>query len=102
MARVNILKQIKIDGRWILRSIPRKSGGERDWKALPEGTYFIEWREGGKRARLPAGHTTSQALEAQRIKRAELGATEVGILNRYKGHEQVAWALAKTDPAMLV
>ena len=34
--------------------------------------------------RLPAGRTVSQALEAQRIKLAELSATEVGILQRYK------------------
>ena len=34
--------------------------------------------------RLPAGRTVSQALEAQRIKLAELAATEVGILQRYK------------------
>jgi hypothetical protein len=34
--------------------------------------------------RLPAGRTVSQALEAQRIKLAEIAATEVGILQRYK------------------
>ena len=34
--------------------------------------------------RLPAGRTVSQALEAQRIKLAELAATEVGILQRYR------------------
>jgi hypothetical protein len=34
--------------------------------------------------RLPAGRTVSQALEAQHIKLAELAATEVGILQRYK------------------
>src|SRR5207244_10294223 len=65
-------------------SIPRKANGQRDWSALPDGSYFIEWREGGKRMRLPAGRTASQALEAQHIKLAELAATEVGILQRYK------------------
>lgn len=84
MARVNILKQIKIKGTWILRSIPRKETGERDWKALPDGSYFIEWRENSERKRLPAGRTISQALEAQRIKKTELAAMEVGILQRYK------------------
>src|SRR5579862_3814498 len=67
-----------------MKSIPRKSNGQRDWRALPDGSYFIEWREGGKRMRLPAGRTVSQALEAQRIKLAELAATEVGILKSYK------------------
>lgn len=84
MAHVNLLKQFKIGNRWVLKSIPRKSNGQRDWSALPDGSYFIEWREGGKRMRLPAGRTVSQALESQRIKLAELAAAEVGILQRYK------------------
>ena len=66
MARVNIVKQIKIDGNWVLRSIPRKPSGTYDWTALSEGTYFIEWRDSGQRKREPAGITASQALEAQR------------------------------------
>src|SRR5579859_6937461 len=63
---------------------PQKPNGQCDWSALPDGSYFIEWREEGKRMRLPAGRTVSQALEAQHIKLAELAATEVGILQRYK------------------
>ncbi len=84
MARVNIVKQIKVGDRWVPKAIPRKENGEPDWKALPEGSYFIEWRKDGKRKREPAGFTASEALEARRIKRAELAATAVGILQRYK------------------
>lgn len=84
MAHVNLLKQFKTGTGWVMKSIPRKPNGQRDWGALPDGSYFIEWREEGKRMRLPAGRTVSQALEAQRIKLAELAATEVGILQRYK------------------
>jgi hypothetical protein len=84
MAHVNLLKQFKTGNGWVLKSIPRKPNGQRDWRALPDGSYFIEWREEGKQMRLPAGRTVSQALEAQRIKLAELAATEVGILQRYK------------------
>jgi integrase/recombinase XerD len=84
VAHVNLLKQFKTGAGWVMKSIPRKSNGQRDWGALPDGSYFIEWREDGKRMRLPAGRTVSQALEAQRIKLAELAATEVGILQRYK------------------
>lgn len=72
MARVNIVKQIKIDGNWVLRSIPKKPSGAYDWTALPEGTYFIEWRDCGQRKREPVGITASQALEAQRKKRHSL------------------------------
>jgi hypothetical protein len=80
MAHVNLLKQIKIDDRWVLRSIPKKSNGQRDWSALPDGSYFIEWREKGRRRRLPAGATVAQALEVQRRKHAELEALAFGII----------------------
>jgi hypothetical protein len=84
VAHVNLLKQFKTGKGWVLKSIPRKSNGQRDWSALPDGSYFIEWREEGRRMRLPAGRTVAQALEAQRIKLAELAATEVGTLQRCK------------------
>src|SRR5262249_29711367 len=60
------------DGQWVLRSIPKKASGHYEWNALPEGTYFVEWRENGQRKREPAGITASQALEAQRKRRPEL------------------------------
>ena len=72
MARVNIVKQVKVDGKWVLRSIPRKSSGHYDWSMLPDGTYFIEWRENGQRKREPVGITAAQAIEAQRKRRHEL------------------------------
>ena len=80
MAHVNLLKQVKIDDRWVLRSIPKKANGQRDWSALPDGNYFIEFREKGKRRRLPAGVTVAQALEVQRRKHAELEAIAFGII----------------------
>ena len=80
MAHVNLLKQVKIDDRWVLRSIPKKANGQRDWSALPDGNYFIEFREKGKRRRLPAGATVAQALEVQRRKNAELEAVAFGII----------------------
>src|SRR5260370_2506323 len=80
MAHVNLLKQVKIDDRWLLRSIPKKANGQRDWSALPDGNYFIEFREKGKRRRLPAGAAVAQALEVQRRKQAELEAIAFGII----------------------
>src|SRR6266700_41769 len=102
MAHVNLLKQFKTGNGWVLKSIPRKPNGQRDWSALPDGSYFIEWREGGKRMRLPAGRTVSQALEAQHIKLAELPATEVGILQRYAlAHPGAGThAAVRLDPAL--
>ena len=79
MSSVNIVKKIKIDGNWKLLSIPRDAKGNYDWKALPEGLYYIEWRAGGKRRRASAGVTASQALEAHRRKRHELEGRKLGI-----------------------
>jgi hypothetical protein len=40
---------------------------ELPWRnSLPEGRYFIEWYERGKRRRAAAGLTTSEALDAAR------------------------------------
>jgi hypothetical protein len=81
MPRVNIVKQFKSEsGQWVLRSIPRKPTGHYDWSALPEGDYFIEWRENGRRKRKPARPIASQALEAQRRKRHELNARASGLI----------------------
>jgi integrase len=89
MARVNIIKQIKQGTKWTLRSIPRKESGNYDWTALPDGDYFIEWREDGRRRRQPAGDTAAQALEAQRRKRHELEAHALGLAPR-NGISEVA------------
>ena len=79
MAHVNLLKQVKIADRWVLRLIPKKANGQRDWNSLPDGSYFIEWRENGKRRRLPAGVTVAQALEVQRRKLHELEGRKVAL-----------------------
>ncbi len=62
MPHVNILKKINTDGQWELRSIPRKPSGGYDWTALPDGRYFVEWREEGKRRREAAGVTAPLKL----------------------------------------
>jgi hypothetical protein len=55
---------VKVDGKWILRSIPKKESGSYDWSALPEGDYFIEWRQDGRR---PAGNTAAQVAMKLKI-----------------------------------
>src|SRR6202045_1902883 len=84
MAHVNLLKQFKTGNDWVLKSIPKKPNGQRDWSALPDGSYFMDGRAGGLRMRLPAAGTVSLALEAQRIARAELAGPEVGVPPRSK------------------
>jgi len=79
MSSVNILKQIKHEGRWKLISIPRDKQGRYQWKDLPEGRYFIEWWERGKRKRQAAGKTTADVLEAARRRKHILEGKALGI-----------------------
>ena len=78
MSRVNILKRIKIGERWKLVSIPKTDKGGNDWKALPEGRYYIEWYLNGRRRRAAAGITVAQAQAAQRKKSFELEGRHLG------------------------
>ncbi len=79
MSRVNILKQLKVDGRWKLVSIPRDREGRYNWKALPDGKYFIEWWEHGKRKRRAAGATAAEAQEAARRRKHILEGRALGV-----------------------
>ena len=84
MARVNIVKRIKADGRWVMRSVPKKSNGEWDWKSLPEGRYYVEWYEDGSRRREQAGSTVAQALEVQRRKKHQIDGLVLGLVSTRK------------------
>ena len=79
MARVNLLKQIKVSDRWKLVAIPRKKTGGYDWNALPEGRYFVDYWERGKRRREAAGGTAAEALEAVRLRKHKLEGRELGV-----------------------
>ena len=79
MPRVNIIKQIKDNKRWKIVSIPRDRKGHYNWKNLPDGRYFIEWYEAGKRRRQAAGATVSQAKETARRKGHDLEGRALGI-----------------------
>jgi integrase len=79
MPRVNILKQIKVDERWKLVSVPRTEKGGYDWHALPEGRYFVEWWQQGKRKREAGGGTASEALEVARKRKHLLEGRALGL-----------------------
>jgi hypothetical protein len=79
MARVNIVKRFKDNGRWIMRSIPRKESGGWDWNSLPDGRYYVEWYEDGIRKREPAGTTAAEALEVQRKRRHRMEGRILGL-----------------------
>jgi hypothetical protein len=79
LSRVNIVKRIKIGGRWKMFSIPRNAKGNYDWNAIADGRYYVEWYVGGTRRRVSAGVTAAQALEVQRRKHHELEGRKLGI-----------------------
>ena len=78
MPRVNILKQVKSDTGWKLVAIPRNKKGGYDWDSLPEGRYYIDYCQRGKRRRQAAGRTAAEALEAVRRKKHVLEGQALG------------------------
>jgi integrase len=79
MARVNILKQIKSETGWKLVAIPRNKKGGYDWESLPDGRYYLDYYQRGKRRRQAAGRTASEALEAVRRKKHALEGRALGV-----------------------
>ena len=79
MARVSVLKQIKVDGRWKVVAVPRKESGAFDWNALPDGRYYLDFWERGKRRKQAAGSTAAEVLEAIRRKKHQLEGRALGI-----------------------
>jgi len=88
MSRVNIIKQIKDNKRWKIVSIPRDQKGQYKWKDLPDGRYFIEWREAGKRRRQAAGVTVAQAKETARRKKYDLEGKALGVVSNDNNDEE--------------
>jgi integrase/recombinase XerD len=90
---VILLKQVKIDGKWrharalfdtkgrVRRDRVRVS--EQD-ELHPEGSYFMEWWDQGKRYLEPVGADAQDAAEKARIKQAELAAVRGGVIPQPK------------------
>ena len=88
-SRVKLLKQVKINDKWVLATAlfdskgrvrkdhVRVSGNDENH---PEGSYFIEWWDQGQRHREAAGALAQDAAERARIKQAELAAVHNGII----------------------
>ena len=88
LPRVKLLKQVKA-GRWKLATALFDSKGRvrRDRvringhdEAHPEGSYFIEWWDHGKRHREAAGADAQDAADKARVRQAELTAARHGII----------------------
>src|SRR5215469_16006293 len=84
--RSNVLKKVKVDGKWKLcPAIVEPGGNLKDRVQVSgraevhnEGVYYIEWREDGQRIRqsVPNRH---HVLERARLKALELDARTAGI-----------------------
>ena len=85
--RVNIIKMIKIDDKWPFAPVVERKGKIiRDHVLVngkdehhPEGRYYLEWYEGGKKRRQPI-EMFEEAVPAARAKFIELRARKAGIL----------------------
>ncbi len=86
--RVNIIKRIKLGSKWPFASIVEHNGRivrDHVWVAgqeehHPEGRYYLEWYEAGKRRRKPVPKF-EELLQAARSKSIELNALKAGLLH---------------------
>ena len=61
----------------------------------PEGAYYLEWRQNGRRVRLSVGNEAQDAAAQRHRKEAELNATNNGIsIIPENGHRSLAAAVA--------
>src|SRR5215471_10319932 len=87
--RVTLLKQVKVKNKWVpapalfdtkgrLRRDHVRIGGSDE--IHPEGSYFIEWWEQGRRVKEAVGADAFIAADKMRHKQAELSAIRSGII----------------------
>ncbi len=85
--RVNVIKRVKVGGKWPFAPVVERNGRivrDHVWVSRrdehhPEGRYYIEWYQAGKRRRQAIG-AFDQVLDAARTKSIELDAIKAGIL----------------------
>jgi integrase/recombinase XerD len=89
LPHVTLLKQVKTNNKWrharalfdskgrVRRDRVRINGKD---EPHPEGSYFIEWWDQGKRHCIPAGADAQDAADKARVKEAQLTAERNGII----------------------
>jgi integrase/recombinase XerD len=93
--RVNILKKVRVGGSWKLASVLERNGKiVRDHVLIagldehhPEGGYYLEWYQEGRRRRQAVG-AFSEVVEAARRKSIEVNAQKAGIVETGPEPEQ--------------
>ncbi len=85
--RVNVIKRIKLGSKWPFAPVVEHKGRivrDHVWVAgrdehHPEGRYYLEWYEAGKRRRKPVPRFEN-LLQAARAKSIQLNALKAGLL----------------------
>lgn len=85
--RVNVIKMVKVDGKWPFAKVVERNGRivrDHVWVAgqdeyHPEGCYYLEWYELGRRRRKPV-ESFDLVLPAARAKSIEISAVRAGLL----------------------
>jgi integrase/recombinase XerD len=85
--RVNVIKRIKLGTKWPFAPVVERNGRivrDQVWVSgreehHPEGRYYLEWYESGRRRRKPVP-AFEDVLQAARSKSIELNARKAGIL----------------------
>lgn len=85
--RVNVIKRVKINSKWPFAPVVEKNGKivrDHVWisgrdEHHPEGVYYLEWYQEGKRRRQSAGNF-EHAVEVARLKSIEIHASRAGIV----------------------
>ncbi len=85
--RVNVIKMVKVNGKWPFARVVERNGRiirDRVWvggldEHHPEGRYYLEWYEEGRRRRKPV-ERFELLLPAARAKSIELKAVKAGLL----------------------
>src|SRR5262249_1056602 len=84
--KVNVLKKVKVDGKWKLCPAIVEPGGKLKDRVQVngraevhnEGVYYIEWRKDGQRLRESVANR-NHVIERARLKALELDARTAGI-----------------------
>jgi hypothetical protein len=110
--RVNILKYVKVAGKWRFAPVAKRANGSIRWDHVlisgadehhPEGKYYIEWRD-LDRERKSVGSVPSEVMSEAQRKRAYLDAKAAGLNvvsqdERPQRRQRLALARAFREPA---
>lgn len=87
-AKVNLTMRVQVDGKDRYAPVVIAANGrvKPDWVVIgdqelryPEGHYYIDWTDNGRRKRQSVGKSAAQALTRKERKETELKAVEQGI-----------------------